>query len=155
MHRSFGSNGGMKQPLTAEEFRDIYSKVPRLNVEVCIKTERGLVLTKRSIEPWKNYWHIPGGTVYMGETLDDAVRRVALYETGVKVAVGKLLGAIVYPGIHGQNSFGWPIGIAFLASIASGRLQGSDMGEEIVEFAQLPENIISEQKTFINEHRLL
>lgn len=145
----------MKLPLTSEEFEYIYSKVPRLNVEILIKTPNGLVLTKRSIEPWRNYWHIPGGTVWMHETLEDAVVRIARYETGLRVKVGKLLGSITYPSITDQGEAKWPVGIAFLAEVEAGELQVNQDGEEIAEFSTLPELMIKEQSDFISEYGLL
>ena len=71
--------------LTPEEFETIYGKVPRLTVEVIIKSEKGVLLSLRSIEPFKGDWHIPGGTVFYGESLADAVRRVTKRELGVTV----------------------------------------------------------------------
>ena len=63
-------------PLTPDEFRDIYSKVPRLTVEVVLRSPAGVLLTLRDIEPCRGLWHLPGGTVRYGEKLLDAVRRV-------------------------------------------------------------------------------
>jgi ADP-ribose pyrophosphatase YjhB (NUDIX family) len=141
-------------PISQAEFNEIYSKVPRLNVEVIIKTKNGVVLTKRDIEPWKGYWHIPGGTVFLDETLVDAVKRVAIKELNVNVSVGQLLGYIEYPNIKEQKGLGWPVGLAFTAEIESGKLSGSSEGEEVGEFLSLPANIISEQAEFIVKHKL-
>ncbi len=138
-----------KLPLSREEFRAIYSKVPRLCVEVVIKTEKGVVLTLRSIEPYKGLWHIPGGTVYFKERLVDAVRRVAKDEVGVEVEIEKLLGYIEYPDEENYRGFGWPVGVAFLVKIVSGKLTGSEQGEEVREFTSLPENMVEPQKEFL------
>ena len=74
-----------KKPLTFEEFKTIYSKVPRLTVEVIVKTDKGILFTKRLIPPYVGSWHFPGGTVYYKETITDAIERVAQDELGVKV----------------------------------------------------------------------
>lgn len=145
----------MNQSLSDEEYQYIYSRVPRVNVEIVIKTENGIVLTKRSIEPWKGYWHLPGGRVRLDETLENAVQRIALYEVGVNVFVKRLIGTIIYPSIKQQDSFGWPIGIAFLADISDGELSGCEYGEEVKEFTKLPTKIISEQKKFIEFNKLI
>lgn len=136
-------------PLTLDEFKGIYSKVPRLNVEVCIMSEEGIVLTKRSIEPCIGQWHIPGGTIYFGETPEDAVHRVAMNECGVKVEIEKMLVPIVYPDMHKNGYNGWPIGLAYQVKIVSGELRGSHQGEEIDWFAEVPENTLSEQAEFL------
>ena len=52
----------------------------------------GLVLGKRQNEPAKGEWFVPGGTVLKGETLVDAVHRVAQEELGSDVVVDERLG---------------------------------------------------------------
>lgn len=145
----------MKLPLTDSEFKLIYSKVPRLNVEIVISTEDGIVTTKRSIEPWKSYWHLPGGTVHMNETLEDAVRRIALDEIGVKVVPQEILGYMVYPSIKTQHGLGWPVGIVFSASIISGSLKVNKNGSDVKKFKTMPINMIEEQKDFIEQRTLI
>jgi 8-oxo-dGTP diphosphatase len=44
-----------------------------------------ILLVERGSEPLKGYWSIPGGLVESGESLQDAVRREALEETGLHV----------------------------------------------------------------------
>ena len=83
-------------PLTPDEFRDIYSKVPRLTVEVVIRSPAGVLLTLRDIEPCRGLWHLPGGTVRFGEKLFDAVRRVAATELGIDVVAAHPLGYIAF-----------------------------------------------------------
>ena len=99
-------------PLTPDEFRDIYSKVPRLTVEVVIRSPAGVLLTLRDIEPCRGLWHLPGGTVRFGEKLFDAVRRVAATELGIDVVAAHPLGYIEYPSHH-ENGLDSPVGIAF------------------------------------------
>jgi ADP-ribose pyrophosphatase YjhB (NUDIX family) len=74
------------EPLTAEEFESIYSRVPRLTVDIVVRNSGGAVLlTKRTIPPCVGQWHLPGGTVRFGEALLDAVRRSAARELGIEV----------------------------------------------------------------------
>ncbi len=136
--------------LPPEEFNAIYAKVPRLTVEVIVRTPEGIVLTKRSMEPSKGKWHIPGGTVRFGEPLDDAVRRIAEHELGIQVKVGNILGYIEYPQMMADGYNGWPVGVAFEATIMTGELRGSDQGEEVGCFRSVPDNTISEQEMFLN-----
>lgn len=135
--------------LPKDVFDSIYATVPRLTVEVIVRTAEGIVLTKRSIEPCKGQWHIPGGTVYFGESLSEAVQRVALDELGVTVASGRLLGYIEYPRMQADGYNGWPVGVAFEVHVLDGQLRGSDQGEEIGIFATVPPNTVSEQAAFL------
>ncbi len=138
-------------PLSREEFDAVYGRVPRLNVEVVLRTPDGVVLTLRDIEPCKGQWHLPGGTVRFGETLVAAVRRVARAELGVEVEVGELLGYIEYPLMHANGYRGWPVGFAFQATHRSGELTGSAAGEQVGCFAEPPENTITEQAEFLRK----
>ena len=42
-----------------------------------------VLLVERGTQPLQGYWSLPGGIVETGETLDGAVRRETLEETGV------------------------------------------------------------------------
>jgi ADP-ribose pyrophosphatase YjhB (NUDIX family) len=138
----------MRGPLPKDEFDWIFSRVPRLTVEVVISSpQRGVLLTLRDIEPCKGMWHLPGGTVRFGEPLVDAVARVARDELGLTVDVGELLGYIEYPS-HFENGLDCPVGVAFAAAI-------SDEGHPPANgawFPALPQNMHDEQKDFLAAH---
>jgi len=51
-----------------------------------------ILLIKRAVEPALGKWSIPGGSVEIGETLREAVRREAKEETNLDVEVGELAG---------------------------------------------------------------
>ncbi|WP_327000816.1 NUDIX domain-containing protein [Dactylosporangium sp. NBC_01737] len=138
-----------KHPFPAEEFHAIYSRVPRLTVEVVCLTDRGVVLTRRSIEPCVGQWHLPGGTVRFGEHLRDAVARVAHDELGVHVDVGRQIGYIEYPVMLGNGYQGWPVGIAFEVSVAGGELIGGDQSDHVGCFRSVPPDTLVEQGDFL------
>lgn len=128
----------------------IYSKVPRLNIELVITGDEGVLLTKRTISPYKDTWHLPGGTVYFGDTLEAAAGRIAKDELGIEVSVGELLGYIEYPSAAHQKEFvGWPIGVAFKAIPASPDIVVNDEAEEWSFFTNVPDATLPDQKAFI------
>ena len=51
--------------------------------------ERGVVLIKRRYEPLAGQWSLPGGTLEVGETLEAAVAREVLEETGLSSRSGR------------------------------------------------------------------
>lgn len=143
----------MPGPLPKEEFDWIFSRVPRLTVEVVIASpQRGVLLSLRDIEPCKGMWHLPGGTVRFGEPLVEAVARVACDELGLTVEVGELLGYIEYPS-HYDNGLDCPVGVAFAAQLAAPAEAGPPPGCDW--FGDLPENMHDEQKAFLAEHATL
>lgn len=99
-------------PLPQEEFDRIFSRVPRLTVELGIADpDRGVLLALRDFGPCAGLWHLPGGTVRFAEPVRDAVRRVALDELGIEVRPGRLLGYIEYPSHYERgldSPSAWP-----------------------------------------------
>lgn len=134
--------------LPVEEFMSIYHKVPRAAVDVIIKTNEGIVLTKRSIPPYKGMWHIPGGTVLFMEPIELAIKRIAQEELGVEVEIAKSVGIIEYFNDDGRHT----ICNEFVVKISGGELRGSEQGEEWRYFKQIPELVIPEQGEFLKKH---
>ncbi len=138
----------MREPLSKEEFDWIFSRVPRLTVEVVISSsELGVVLSLRDIEPCTGMWHLPGGTVRFGEPLVEAVKRVALSELQIAVTVGSLLGYVEYPS-HYENGLDSPVGLAFAATI----VDAAELPNGCQWFKVLPDNMHDEQRQFLTEH---
>jgi 8-oxo-dGTP diphosphatase len=52
-----------------------------------------VLLIRRAQEPLKGEWSLPGGAVELGETLEEAIRREVLEETGLTVEVGEVVKA--------------------------------------------------------------
>lgn len=140
-------NSNTDYPLTNDEFVSIYSKVPRLTVEVVLISKEGMLLTLRDIEPHKGVWHLPGGTVYYGEKLNEAVSRVAKKELGITVTKAELINYIEYPS-HLEESFDYPVGIAFLVEY-EGKIKTNEEASAVGWFTHLPENMHPEQGVFM------
>jgi ADP-ribose pyrophosphatase YjhB (NUDIX family) len=143
----------LRGPLPQDEFDWIFSRVPRLTVEVVIaSSDRGVLLALRDFGPCEGLWHLPGGTVRFGEPVTEAVKRVALDELGLAVSVGELLGYIEYPS-HYDRGLDSPVGLAFrgqspIADIPDER----HLPSECAWFTTLPENMHDEQREFLARH---
>lgn len=137
----------MTHPLSQSEFDAIYSRVPRLCVELVMVEPGGVVLTKRSISPGEGLWHLPGGTLRFGETLVEAARRVALDETGVEVKCLQQLGVIEYVF---PNYAHWPVGVVFLAKPIARHYRCDETATDVRAF-QVPDQLIDIE--VIGQHR--
>jgi len=140
------------EPLSAEEFERIFSRVPRLTVElVIVAGDRGVLLALRDFGPCKGLWHLPGGTVRFGEPVIDAVSRVARDELGLSVRAGEMLGYIEYPS-HYANGLDCPVGLAFQTEAIGHLPHERDLRPDCAWFAVLPNDMHDEQRSFLVEH---
>ena len=67
-----------------------YPAAPVMAVGAIIRHQDRIVLIRRDKEPSKGRWTFPGGAVELGESLEDAVRREVLEETGLHVELGEV-----------------------------------------------------------------
>jgi ADP-ribose pyrophosphatase YjhB (NUDIX family) len=137
-----------EHPLSQEEFDAIYAKVPRLTVEVIVKNEGKIYLTKRAIAPCNGQWHLPGGTVRFGEPLTEAVKRIASRELGIHATEVASKGYIEYPShyLHGLDS---PVGLVFEIIDYVGQATPNKEASDGGWFSQLPEPMHADQDIFL------
>jgi ADP-ribose pyrophosphatase YjhB (NUDIX family) len=139
--------------LPYEEYRRIYSQVPRLCVDLIVRTEDGVLLARRDIDPGRGLWHLPGGTVLLGESLHQAARRVGSEEVGLSILSLELLGFIEF--LPETNPFFHAVTVAFRAVADSREPRALRETAEIGWFLEDPEPMVREQREFLLDHGLL
>lgn len=113
------------------------SQAPILCVDAVIfNNKQEVVLVKRSSQPFQGYWHLPGGIVRKGETLDRALRRVILTEVGIKeFKIIKQLGVFDDPQRDPRGHF---ITMVFIVGTDEKLVKFNSQNEEIKFFKDLP-----------------
>ena len=140
---------GPRGPFPKDEFDYLFSRVPRLTVEVVLfAPDRGVVLALRDIPPNIGALHIPGGTVRWGERVAAAYRRVAFAELGIEVDAGELIGYIEYPS-HYENNLDSPVGLAFLGRTSGSLPDDDELPAGCAWYRELPHELYSEQRDFL------
>lgn len=83
----------MSECIPDDEWETVIRNVPIVSVDLVVECRNGVVLGKRSNEPAKGEWFVPGGRIVKGERLVEAVHRIANEELGVGVEICESLGA--------------------------------------------------------------
>jgi 8-oxo-dGTP diphosphatase len=66
-----------------------YPGNPRVAVGAVVFKEECVLLVRRGQAPAEDLWAIPGGSVEIGETLQEAAEREILEETGIQIRASK------------------------------------------------------------------
>jgi len=65
-----------------------YPDAPRVAVGAIVFKDNEVLLVRRANPPSRDIWAIPGGSVNIGESLQQAAEREILEETGVRIHAG-------------------------------------------------------------------
>jgi colanic acid biosynthesis protein WcaH len=97
----------MKLPL--HQFKRVVRDSVLISLDLLIVNERNEVLVgSRKNSPARGWLFVPGGRVYKGEAMRDALQRISTDETGMNLEKedGTLYG--IYDHIYSENAFGEP-----------------------------------------------
>src|SRR3990167_2086605 len=91
--------------LSKSEFDYVTSKMPRPCVDLVFVCKGKTLLMRRLIEPDKGLWALPGGSVNLGETVEQAAVRKAKEEAGIVIdeKALQLVGVLTYFGKTRQD----------------------------------------------------
>lgn len=110
---------------------------PLLAVDALIIYKRKLVLIKRKNPPYKDQFALPGGSVEIGETVEDATIREAKEETDLDIEIVRLLGVYSDPKRDPRSH---TVSICFIARGEGNLRAGSDAKDiGLFDLNQLPE----------------
>ncbi len=106
-----------------------------------------VLLVKRSVEPKKGWWCLPGGFVEIDETPEQGALRELLEETGLSGKITRLLGVSVNPSPRYRSV----LMIGYLVRSAQGTPCPGDDASELAYFApgDLPEIAFDTHRRFI------
>ena len=105
-----------------------------IGVRILMVKDGQVVLVKHVYEP---YWYLPGGAVEHGETLESAVRREALEETGAT------LHELALFGVYSNNEGGK---MDHIAVFISPHFELTCQGDDEIEYCRLfPLNALPEK----------
>lgn len=136
--------------LSDKDYDSIYRRIPRLCVDLVIKDPKGVLLSNRQIEPYKSFWHLPGGRVRFRESLSQAITRIAREETGLKVKMDKLLGSMEFLRETQNGRKRHTVSLVFMARKLSGQIKGSRQAQEVKYFKDRPKKMHPIHSNFLS-----
>ncbi len=103
-----------------------------------------VMLVRRGIEPYKDYWDIPGGFLAPDEHPEQAAIREVREETGLQVQTTELVG--IFVDTYGAGSAEHTLNVYYRAEIVGGEPEPQDDAVDIGWFGpdELPEEIAFE-----------
>jgi 8-oxo-dGTP diphosphatase len=104
-----------------------YPDRPILGVGAIIFDGDLVLLVERGKEPLKGYWSLPGGMVETGESLDDAVKREILEETGLHIRplrIAEVFERIMHDA-EGKTEYHYVL-IDYVCVVTGGDLEAAD-----------------------------
>jgi 8-oxo-dGTP diphosphatase len=119
-------------------------RTPLLAVDCIILFEGGVVLIKRGNPPFQGCYALPGGFVEIGESIEEAVTREALEETGLDIELLRLVGVYSDPR---RDPRGHVVSICILSRGMGKLASGSDArSAEVFGLDGLPELAFDHRK---------
>jgi colanic acid biosynthesis protein WcaH len=81
--------------IETKEYENMLDKLPICCIDIILKNKKGdFLILKRSNEPAKEKWWIPGGRIYKNENFEIAAKRKIKEETGLDSFNFKTLGVV-------------------------------------------------------------
>ena len=116
-----------------------YPDRPVVGVGAVVLDAGRVLLVKRGHAPLKGHWSLPGGRVETGETLEQAVAREVLEETGMTIEVGPIVEVLdrISRDIEGRVEHHFVL-IDFVAKPSGGVLRSASDAEDAA-WVSLPE----------------
>jgi 8-oxo-dGTP diphosphatase len=87
-----------------------------------------ILMIRRGLPPYAGAWSLPGGKLTWGETIQEALRREVLEETGLTVRVGSLAGVVESIDPHGAFHF---VILDYFADVSGGDLRPGDDATDV------------------------
>lgn len=107
------------------------------------------MLLKRSVEPFKGFWHLIGGHVEENETLKDALKREFKEETNLDIEAGDIIDERI------EKTFDRiKIIVTFTITSAQDEIKLSPENEEYGWFSKIPRNSVYNYAKYLKKKNL-
>lgn len=97
-----------------------YPEYPLLSCQAVVRRGDQVLLVQRARPPYAGYLGLPGGAVELGETVEEALVREVLEETGLTVRISRFLGYTNAIDRDAENRVQWHYVIFYFEAEVTG-----------------------------------
>ena len=117
---------------------------------VTVDDQKRLLLVKRSVDPKKGFWCLPGGFMELQETPEAAGLRELHEETGLTGKIDRLLGVVS----NDSSNYDTVLMVGFLVQTWRGQLIAGDDADaaDWFDYPDLPEIAFDSHRKFITQY---
>lgn len=119
-------------------------------VDLVLFDNKLVLLTKRTQNPYKGMWHIPGTMIRINEKIEDAVKRAGKNELGLDLSIIQYIGFF-----ESLNNFRHDISHGFVVKTKKTELKTDFQSSDYRFFKQLPKNLVPHHRIMIKKARKL
>ncbi|WP_309138818.1 NUDIX domain-containing protein [Haloterrigena gelatinilytica] len=124
-----------------------------VSVGLLVRYEDGVLLGKRTNDPAKGYWFLPGGRVRKCETRREAVHRIAEEELGLSVEIVESLGAFehIYDAsdVEGVDTKHY-LANGYVVDAVGGHLRTDDQHDAVQVFHSTPDPLHNNIRAYLD-----
>jgi len=130
----------------------VHYENPAVTAFALVERDGHYLVLKRSQEPYRGRWELPGGFVEERETPAEAVRREIYEETGLRARALSIVGA--YTSRYGDDGK-WTVDVAFYCQAPEGELRLSDesSGSTWAAIEQMPTLAFAGERSAVAEFK--
>jgi len=126
----------MAKKIPESVFLKIKNNIPLSCVDIIVSNnKKEFLLVKRSIEPYKGKWCLPGGIIKRGQKIEEKIKEIAKNELGIKIESWKPIG--FYEKIYSTRH---DISHCFIVTTKDEKISLDFQAKEARFFSSMPKN---------------
>ncbi len=130
---------------------DLFRKFfPFSCVDLLLFENEYILLTKRTQNPYKGMWHIPGTMIRKNEKIFDAIKRAGKTELNINLSIISYLGFF-----ESIDSFRHDISHGFIVKTKKLEIKTDFQSNDFKFFKQLPKNLVPHHRIMIKKAKKL
>lgn len=100
-----------------DDFKCVIKNSPLFAIDLVCVSNNSVLMGRRSNEPAKSYWFVPGGRVRKNEKISDAVLRISSEELDFKILFSEVFFIGIYDHFYENSVFGNEVDTHYVTAV--------------------------------------